>query len=94
MMGVDAMVGLASLAIAIPGLVQTFIHAGRWLSEKLRAAPGSVQTAQIQDFILFLDRGSMRMTLESVEDLFADTSDPDVSLCLETIVRQMWKIRL
>ncbi|KAH7195024.1 hypothetical protein BKA60DRAFT_583940 [Fusarium oxysporum] len=90
MMGIDTIVGLASLAIAVPGLVQTFIHAGRWLSEKLRTAPGSPEIAKMQDFILFLDRGTMRTTLETVEDLYTDASDTNLISSLEASAKQLW----
>ncbi|SPJ80265.1 uncharacterized protein FTOL_08657 [Fusarium torulosum] len=90
MMGIDTIIGLASLAIAVPGLVQTFIHAGRWLSEKLRTTPGSSEIAKMQDFILFLDRGTMRTTLETVEDLYTDTSDTSLKSSLEASTEKLW----
>jgi hypothetical protein len=90
MMGIDTIIGLASLAIAVPGLVQTFIHASRWLSEKLRTVPGSPEIAEMQDFILFLDRGIMRTTLETVEDLYIDTPDTTLRSSLEASAKQLW----
>ncbi|KAJ5688705.1 hypothetical protein N7462_003097 [Penicillium macrosclerotiorum] len=90
MFGIDTIIGLASLAITIPGLVQTFVHAGRWLSEKLPRAPESTEIAYIQDFFLFLDRGTMRITLETVEDLYIDTPDTVLRSSLEKSAKQIW----
>ena len=90
MMGFDTIIGLASLAIAIPGLVQTFVHAGRWLSERLQEANGTTKVSQIQDFMLYLDRGIMRTTLEAVEDVYVDTSDPAVKVSLDNRAKRMW----
>ena len=89
-MGIDTIIGLAALALAVPGLVQTFVHAGRWISEKLRAVPGSPEIGKMQEFILFLDRGVMRMTLETTEDLYVDTSDAALRSSLEASVKQLW----
>jgi hypothetical protein len=90
MFGIDTIIGLAALAIAIPGLVQTFVHAGRWLSEKLPRTPESPEIVKMQDFLLFLDRGTMRTTLETVEDLYVDTSDTVLRSSLEKSAKQMW----
>ena len=90
MLGVDTIVGITSLAIAIPGLVRTFIYASYWLSDKLRTAPRSPEVTEIQTFLLFLDRGMMKSTLEMVEDLYVDTSDVALRSYLEAAVRQLW----
>ncbi|KAJ6088737.1 hypothetical protein N7486_009998 [Penicillium sp. IBT 16267x] len=90
MFGIDTIIGLAALAIAIPGLVQTFAHAGRWLSEKLSGVPESPEIVKMQDFFLFLDWGIMRTTLETVEDHYIDTSDLFLRSSLEKSAKQIW----
>ncbi|RYP29544.1 hypothetical protein DL767_006672 [Monosporascus sp. MG133] len=90
MMGIDTVIGLASLAIAIPGLVETFIHAGRYLSNKLQSAQVSPDVVQIQEFILLLNRGIIRLTLESVEDLYCDTEDAALRATLKASAEQLW----
>ena len=89
-MGIDTIIGLTSLAITIPGLVQTFIHAGRYLSNKLQSAQVSADVVQIQGFILLLDRGIIRLTLESVEDLYCDTEDAALQATLKASAEQLW----
>ncbi|KAI0858707.1 hypothetical protein F4860DRAFT_288491 [Xylaria cubensis] len=90
MLGFDAVIGLASLAIAIPGLVQTFIHAGRYLSNKLQSAQVSPDVVQIQEFILLLDRGIIRVTLENVEDLYCHTEDAALQVALKASAKELW----
>ncbi|KAM0192759.1 hypothetical protein ACHAPQ_008629 [Fusarium lateritium] len=64
-----------SLAIAIPGLVQTFIHASRYLSKKIKSLQNASEINRIHDFLLTLDHGTIRLTLENIEDLCCDTND-------------------
>ncbi|KAH8764591.1 hypothetical protein BGZ57DRAFT_955960 [Hyaloscypha finlandica] len=42
---IDDIIGLVGIVIAVPGLVQTFIHASRWLSKRLgEISPSSEKT--------------------------------------------------
>lgn len=90
MMGIDTVIGLASLAIAIPGLVQTCVHAGRYLSSRLRSGPDTAETAFIKDFVLQIQCGSLRTILESVEDLYCSTSDGVIQQSLHENASFLW----
>jgi hypothetical protein len=78
-----------SLAIAIPGLVQTFIHASRYLSKKIKSLQGAAEINRIQDFLLTLDHGIIRLTLENVEDLCCDTDNEDERAHLKSSTQHM-----
>jgi hypothetical protein len=87
---IDDIIGLVGIAIAVPGLVQTFIHASRWLSKRLDEISPSPEKTKIQDFLIFLDRGTMRTTLETVEDLCVDTSDVGLRNDLQASAKKLW----
>ena len=87
---IDDIVGLVGIAIAVPGLVQTFVHASRWLSKRLDEISPSPEKTKMQDFLIFLDRGTMRTTLETIEDLCADTSDVGLRNGLQASVKGLW----
>lgn len=70
----SGVVEFLSLAIATPGLVQTFVHASRYLSKKIKYLQNATEIDRIQDFLLMLDHGTIRLTLENVEDLCCDTA--------------------
>jgi hypothetical protein len=87
-------VALVSLAIAVPGVVETFIHASRYLLKKLRSESRTQEVARIQDFVVFLNRGTMRTTLEIVEDLYCGTTDNTIQTALDEKVKQIWDVVL
>lgn len=87
-------VALVSLAVAIPGVLETFVHAGQYLSRKLQYEPEASEVIQMQNFVVFLTRGSMRSTLESLEDLYWDTPDESFQQRLQEEVRELWKFIL
>lgn len=90
-MGIDTIIGLAGLAVALPGLVQTTIHFSRYMAEKFRSIPDSDTRSKVKDLVLSLQRGTLRETMEIVEDLYAYTSDTTTRNTLEEIVKEIPK---
>ncbi|KAJ3560912.1 hypothetical protein NPX13_g9139 [Xylaria arbuscula] len=72
----ETVITFVSLAIAIPGLVQTTMHAARCLSNKLHSIPSSQETTEINALLQSLDKGIARAVLDDTEDLYYDTPDP------------------
>ncbi|KAF2123130.1 hypothetical protein BDV96DRAFT_562005 [Lophiotrema nucula] len=90
MFGIDTIIGLVSLSIAIPGMVQTFTHAGRYLSKRLTSTPYTSEVRKIQELIIDLARGRMRTTLETAEDLYCDTPDTSLKSALLGSIKELW----
>lgn len=88
-MGIDTIIGLTGLALTLPGLVQTTIHFSRHLAEKLRSIPDTDDSSKVKDLVLSLQCGTLRATMESVEDLYADTSDISMRHALQGIVEKV-----
>lgn len=89
MIGVDTIIGLAALAFTLPGLVQAAIHFSRYLALKCSSITDPEDTSKIKGFILSLQRGTLRATMESVEDLYAETSDTSIRNALQGIVERV-----
>ncbi|KAI0970292.1 hypothetical protein F4678DRAFT_436380 [Xylaria arbuscula] len=79
----ETIITFVSLAIAIPGLVQTTIHAVRYVSNKLRSTPSSPETIEINAVLQSLDKGILRATLEDAEDLYYYTSELTLKALLQ-----------
>jgi hypothetical protein len=89
MSGLEAIVGLVALGIAVPTVVETFLHAGRYLFEKSRAGNGNVETERVQRFAGSLEHGTMRLSLELAEDLFCDTSDTSLRESISRFIEHL-----
>jgi hypothetical protein len=75
MSGIEAIVGFVALGIAIPGVVETFVHVAAYLSKKVRTSPNKTAKERIKSFTNSIERGAIRSSLETAEDLFCDTND-------------------
>lgn len=89
MMGFDTIIGLTGLALTLPGLVQTTIHFSRHLAKRCDSIPDLDESSKVRDLILSLQCGTLRATMESVEDLYADTSDAGTRYALQGIVERV-----
>lgn len=56
----------------------------------LRSNPDSTEAAEIKDFIVFIQCGTMRTTLELIEDLYFDTSDNNLRASLQNSAEKLW----
>lgn len=89
MMGFETIIGLTGLALTLPGLVQTTIHFSRHLAKRCESIPDSGDSSKVKDLILSLQCGTLRATMESVEDLYADTSNARIRYALQGIVERV-----
>jgi serine/threonine protein kinase len=86
----EAALAIAGVALAIPGVVQTFIHAKRYLSRRLQSAHPSPELLDLKDALAKLEGSRLRWTLEAVEDLYCDTNDKQLKRDLEDAVKKAW----
>jgi len=90
MSGLEAILAIAGLAIAVPGVVQTVIHTSRYLSRQLQSAPPTPEVRKLRGFVTSLNRGTIRATLEAIEDLYCETTDADLKRHIDDLVKQLW----